>query len=777
MAMRRATPLLPLVFAAVALMCAAQASATEPVTAQAGSQRTSWYPDEPQLTPQLLEAEGAFAQNFAVPVQGQVYAQPLVSGHTLLVATEDDWVYGIDSRSGEVKWERKVGTPWNSADLGCGDLAPHVGVTGTPVVDPNTNTAYFLAKSYEGEEQSGPAVWKMHAVDLASGGERPGFPVTIEGEAENLPVVFEPTHQLQRPALLLMNGVVYAGFGGHCDISPFHGWIVGVSTAGQIRTMWATTEEGHNGAAIWMGGGGIVSDGEGQLLFATGNSWSPSKGPGNQPHEGHLGDSVVRAQIEPDGALKPTEFFSPYNNVELDAEDLDLGSSAPLPLPSPWFGTEATPDLAVQVGKGALVYLLNRDELGGMGQGPEGKNADLGETPIENGVWGSLATWPGDGGYVYIPASGEEPGNGALEFLKYGVNGLGAPELTPVARATGLEFGSGSPIVTSNGATPGSGIVWISHCPQAFECKGSTLDAYAAVPGDSEPQPLWSGEIGVSTKFARPLASGGRIYVGARDGRVLAFGPTHHTLTVVRETASGGSVQSDVGGIECGSVCSRTYENGAQVTLTATPAAHYEFAGWAGGECSGTATCQLTMYSDVTVTASFVPITHELTVTKAGAGEGTVVSRPIGIDCGITCSARFPETNNVVLEALPGRNAVTWSGCTSAAGRVCEVDDLESNRGVSVSFLPLPDTRIAGAKIDKRQGKATFRLRGTEEAQRFQCRLIGPADKRHRPRPRFASCGKTKTFKHLAPGRYTLEARAINSAGVDPTPAKRRFKI
>lgn len=592
-------------FALAAMLVFAPAPAVAaPVTAAAEALRTSWFPDEPQLTPQLLEEEGGFAQNFEVPVKGQVYAQPLVSAGTLFVATEDNWIYGVDSETGEVKWERNVGTPWNSGDIGCEDLFPHVGVTGTPVIDPNTNTAYFFSKTYE-SGGSGPAEWKMHAIDLATGNERSGFPVTIAGNAKNLPVTFDPTHQLQRPALLLMNGVVYAGFGGHCDINPFHGWIVGVSTAGQIKTMWATTEAGHNGAAVWMGGGGIASDREGQILFSTGNSFSPQKGPGNQPQEGFLGDSVIRAQIEPDGTLKPKDFFAPWDSEELDSQDLDLGSSAPISLPGPYFGTESTPHLLVQVGKAGVVYLLNRDDLGGMKQGPGEKNADLGETQLQNGVWGSLATWPGDGGYVYVPASGEVPGNGALEILKYEVDPLGIPKLSLAARATGLEFGSGSPIVTSNGANDGSGIVWISHCPEAFGCEHSTLNAYAAVPDSAEPEPLWSAEIGISNKFVRPLANEERIYVGTRDGHVYAFGPTHHTLTVQRETG-GGSVVSPDEAIDCGLTCSHVYANGAPVTLTATAAEGFEFAGWSGGGCSGTGPCRVSMYVNQTVTASFV---------------------------------------------------------------------------------------------------------------------------------------------------------------------------
>ena len=154
-----------------------------------------------------------------------------------------------------------------------------------------TNVAYFFSKAYA-SGNSGPAAWKMHAVDLSNGEEEPGFPVPISGEAQNLPgVEFNPTQQLQRPALLLMNGVVYAAFGSHCDIQPYEGWIVGVSTSGQIKTMWATSS---TGSAIWQAGGGLISDGEGQILFTTGNGPPPPPGPGDSPPEGELGESVAR---------------------------------------------------------------------------------------------------------------------------------------------------------------------------------------------------------------------------------------------------------------------------------------------------------------------------------------------------------------------------------------------------------------------------------------------------------------------------------------------------
>jgi hypothetical protein len=521
----KASALLLLVIATVVAMFApapAPASAAnEPVTSAADSLRTGWYPDEAQLTPQLLQG-GGFGRVFDTPVQGQVYAQPLVSGSTLLAATEDNWIYGINPQSGAIQWHRNVGTPWNSKDVSCPNPGPHVGITGTPVIDPATNVAYFFSKTYA-SGGSGPAVWNMHAVHLSNGEEVAGFPVPISGAAQNLPAVsFNPTRLLERPALLLMNGVVYAAFGSLCDRQPYEGWIVGVSTSGQIKAMWATAPAA---ASIWQSGGGMVSDGEGQILFASGNGSPPPAGLGGNPPEGKLGESVGRVVVQHDGTLKATDFFSPFDNTYLTSKDLDFGSGGPLGLPSAYFGTAAIPHLLVQMGKQGVIYLLNRDSLGGMGQGIKGGDAVVQEIPGTKGLWGSMAAWPGDGGYIYTPALG------SLEVLKYGTEN-GAPHLSLVATSSEhLEFGSGSPLVTSNGTTAGSGIVWVSRCSNPSGCKGSTLNAYGAVPAGGSPQLLWSGEIGVSTRFARPDASGGRIYVGTYDGHLLGFGPTasHHS--------------------------------------------------------------------------------------------------------------------------------------------------------------------------------------------------------------------------------------------------------
>ena len=160
------------------------------------------------------------------------------------MATETNHIYGLDPGTGSQRWSRYLGTPFDPSNIPCGDLSPSVGVTGTPVIDQDTGTAYFVSKTYE-SGGSGVAALYMHAVSVTSGAERHGFPVKIRGTAQNDPTKsFSGTYELQRPGLLLMDGVVYAAFGGHCDTGSYYGWVAGVSTSGQLRALWVARANG-----------------------------------------------------------------------------------------------------------------------------------------------------------------------------------------------------------------------------------------------------------------------------------------------------------------------------------------------------------------------------------------------------------------------------------------------------------------------------------------------------------------------------------------------------
>jgi outer membrane protein assembly factor BamB len=568
---------LGIVAVAMLVLAAGAGAAFAEVTGAADDLRTGWYPDEPSLTPALASG-GSFQQAFKRRLQGQIYAQPLTANGTMVVATEDNWVYGLDPNSGATRWEKQFGTPVESTEkeIECTDLEPHIGITGTPVIDTEHNIVYFVSNQYI-SKRPGPIAWYMHAIALGSGEEAAHFPVKIDGEAQNLPgVKFLATRELQRPALLMMNGVVYAGFGSHCDHTPYEGWLAGVSTSGQLATLWASSP---SGASIWQSGGGLISDGPGQILFSTGNGkgnpGSPPAGPGNKPPS-TLGESVVRVAVQPEGGLKATDFFSPSNNVELDKQDLDLGSSAPVALPPQYFGTPSVPNLLVQAGKEGYVYLLNRDNLGGMDQGPSGTDKVVQRLGPYGGVWDGSAVWPGDGGYVYIPSV--ERLSDHLRFFKYGVaQKTGEPMLSLAATSPDSPtFGSGSPIVTSNGIANGTAILWTTWCSVEFaSCKEAKLRAYNAVPSKGSPQLLWEAPIGQATKFSRPDASDGHVYVGNREGDIFAY--SGHALTPSAESLDLGT--APLGSRPTGEVTFTNTGTKLKVSAVRPPSAPFEATG------------------------------------------------------------------------------------------------------------------------------------------------------------------------------------------------------
>ena len=501
--------------------------------------RTGWYPNQPLLAPARVSAPD-FGQLFDRPIIGQVQAQPLLVNGRLLVVTEDNEVYSLDPATGAVLAHRTMHVPWNPSrqddpGLNCVPLQPSVGIMGTPVVDEATSTAYFLAKTYV-SGNSGPAAYWAHAVDVATLAERPGFPVQIQGAADNGPsAIFDPKYHLQRTGLILLDGVIYAAFAGICDAPPWKGWIFGISTAGGITARWIAEDPTSNGAGIWQTGGAPVVDGPGTFLVTTGNGPVPaSPVPGRTP-PAVLGQAWVRLVVQGDGSLKATDFFMPYDARQLNDWDGDLGSGAPMGLPDA-FGTPSYPHLSVATGKQGYVYLLNRDDLGGFRQGPSGGDDVIQRVGPYGGVWGKPAAWPGSGGWVYLPtvSAGSTPGgsSGTFDVYRASVDGSGNPTLARVAQADGaFGLGTSSPVVTSDGTTSGSALVWLVWMADNTGW-GAELRAYDAVPVSGKLSLRYRAPIGRGARYAMPGVGAGRIYVATQDGHVRGFGaPVDPVLT------------------------------------------------------------------------------------------------------------------------------------------------------------------------------------------------------------------------------------------------------
>jgi hypothetical protein len=145
-------------------------------------------------------------------------------------------------------------------------------------------------------------------------------------------------------------------------------------------------------------------------------------------------------------------------------------------------------------------------------------------------------------------------------------------------------------------------------------------------------------------------------------------------LTVVKAGTGTGNVFSSPAGINCGSDCSESYENGTVVTLTASPTGNSDFGGWSGGACTGIGTCTVTMDASKTVTATFTP-KFTLVVSKLGAGDGTVTSNPAGINCGGDCDHTYPPGTVVTLSAFPNAKSTFagWSGGGCSGTGTCTV--------------------------------------------------------------------------------------------------------
>ena len=539
----------------------APGAAHDEPTASQNNLRDGWDPNEPTLTQHAVQ-HGRFGKIFRTRVDGQVYAQPLIIGSTLIVATENDRVYALNAKTGAILWHRTLGSPYRITS--CHDLTPNIGITSTPVYDPNTGSVYVMAMAKE----AGYA-FRLFGLNVSTGA------ITLQQRIFGHPsndshITFAPIPQDQRTGLLLMNGWVYAAFASHCDHKPYAGYVAGVKVEGPINTTLWTDEAGvaDDKAGIWQSDGGLMSDGSGRIFFTSGNGISPPHGQGNKP-PGQLAESVVRLEPRADGSLKPKEFFSPSDAPILDRGDKDFGAGGPTGLP---FGTARYPHIMFQAGKKGFLYLLNRDDL--TGRHPHDR--DLFQTSGLAGLWGHPGVFASkmtlnrsnagrSDDYLYYVGE-----NDYMRAFKVGVGGSDAPTLNDQFNTSfRFGYGSGSPVVTSNGTDPNSAIIWVVDSPDAHgDGKNSSLIALDATPqhkagGGTKMREIWGASIGTSSKFTMAATGNGMVYVGTRDGHVYGFG-----ITSGGALTSGGTVTYADTTVHTASTASATLTATRTVTVT-----------------------------------------------------------------------------------------------------------------------------------------------------------------------------------------------------------------
>ncbi len=310
------------------------------------------------------------------PLDGDLYGQPVADGNRILVATENNTFYALSASSGRILWRRHVAQAVPASDLACGDIAPTVGITGTPVVDLARHEVFAVAF-----EKRGPRdLHVLVGVSTLSGAVEASYPVDPAG--------VDPRYLLQRTGLSLDQGHVIFGFGGNSgDCGPYRGRVVSVSENGESTTFFTIdAAAGQREGAVWMGGGAPVIDGRGNIWVESGNGSVTST---SAPYD--RSDAVL--ELSP--SLHLLQYFAPNDWTSQNAADLDL-SASPIVTRS---------GAVLAVGKAGTAYLLSASHLGGIGGDLTHLSACPGTMDGGSAVVNTVAYLPCMGGVVAVQFS------------------------------------------------------------------------------------------------------------------------------------------------------------------------------------------------------------------------------------------------------------------------------------------------------------------------------------------------------------------------------------
>jgi hypothetical protein len=508
--------------------CFVVAGATGVFTYHNDVGRTGQNVNEVLLSPDSVNST-RFGKLFSHVVDGDVYAQPLyftdlsVPGrgvhNAVIIATEGDGVYAFDADSGtgasaEPLWHVSLidtehgasagaSTVSATADVACAAIAPQVGITATPAIDPARSTLYVEAFSKE----HGVLVHRLHALELATGAERRGSPVEVTVKS------FNPVRQLERAAVLFSNNVVYLAYGSHCDKPRFSGWLLAYDARTLAQKSAFATGLEHGKAAIWMSGSGPAADRKGNVFLSTGDGWFDEQAKG----AGDLGDSILKFALRR-GNLRIVDYFTPYNQAVYARHDGDLGSGGVLLLPDQ---AGRHPHRLVEAGKPGTLYVLDRDTLTAGNQhfcsGCASDTQIVQALPdaISGGVWGAPAYWNQT---LYF--SGSEDVVRAFSLRGDRLDSVPAS----ASRGTCEYPGCGLSISADGNV---GGVLW-SLQVGAYELRGAgVLRAYDArdlahllYASDAQGK---RDEAGGAVKFSVPTVINGKVFVGGA-GQLTVFG-------------------------------------------------------------------------------------------------------------------------------------------------------------------------------------------------------------------------------------------------------------
>jgi hypothetical protein len=469
-----------------------------------------------------------FGLKFKLPADGSVFGQPLyasqvsVSGaahNVVYFATEHNSAYAYDADAGTLLWRTTLqpSGETTSDDRSCDQISPEIGATATPVIDRSVGSSgalYVVAMS----KDSGSAYHqRLHALNLATGAELFGGPREIQATYPTATgtTTFDPGAYKDRSGLLLLNGEIYTTWTSHCDDDPYTGWIIAFdgSTLARTRVFNIAPNSGGLGPSIWMSGGAPAADSAGYIYLMSANGvFETTMDANGFPNLQDYGNSFLKISTA-NNTLAVADYFTMWNEVSESNEDLDLGGGGPLLLPDLTDAGGNVKHLVVGAGKDAIVYVVDRDNMGRF-------NAS------KNNIWQELNSIMGAqvrstpayfNGRVYL-SDRDHP----LKSLTLADAKL---PMTPTSQtAATFVYPGTSPVVSANGTT--NGIVWAVEVGStgvlhAYDATNLATELY-----NSKQAANGRDSYGAGIKYPPPTVADGKVFVvGAKQ--IAVFGLLH----------------------------------------------------------------------------------------------------------------------------------------------------------------------------------------------------------------------------------------------------------